>query len=51
MYQVYMLSWDEISGKKLLSVAKTREHADDLVDEYSEQYPHTYIDWEKVPVA
>ena len=51
MYQVYMLSWDEISGKRLLSVAKTQDHADDLVDEYSEQYPHAYIDWEKVPVA
>lgn len=46
-----MLSWDEISGKKLLSVAKTREHADDLVDDYSEQFPNAYIDWEKVPVA
>ena len=42
-----MLSWDDLSGKKLLSVAKTQEHADDLVDDYSEQF-HAYIDWEKV---
>jgi hypothetical protein len=43
-----MLTWDDLSGKKLLSVAKTQEHADSLVDDYSEQYPHAYIDWDKV---
>lgn len=48
MYNVYMLSWDDINGKKLMSVAKTQEHANDLVDEYSEMYPNAYIDYEKV---
>jgi hypothetical protein len=50
MYNVYMLTWDELGGKKLLSVAKTQDHADDLVDEYSEIYPHAYVDYEYVPV-
>ena len=45
-YHVYMLSWDDIGGKQLLSVAKTREHADDLVDDYSERFPNAYIDYE-----
>jgi hypothetical protein len=47
MYNIYMLSWDD-SGKQLLSVARTQQHADDLVDEYSEMYPHAYVDYEKV---
>jgi len=45
-YNVYMLSWDDLGGKKLLSVAKTQQHAEDLVDEYSEMYPHAYVDFE-----
>ena len=51
MYHVFMLSWDEISGRKLLSVAKSKTHADDLVDEYSEMYPHAYIDYERVSIS
>jgi len=51
MYQVYMLSWDELSGKRMLNRVETREEADQLVDEASEMFPHAYIDWEKVPVA
>ena len=51
MYQVYMLSWDELSGKRMLNTVETREEADQLVDEASEMFPHAYIDWEKVPVA
>ena len=47
-YHVYMLSWEHLNGKRLLSVAKTQQHADDLVDEYSEQFPHAYIDYERV---
>lgn len=47
-YHVYMLSWDDLNGKRLLSVAKTQQHADDLVDEYSELFPHAYIDYERV---
>jgi hypothetical protein len=50
MYHVFMLSWDEISGRKLLSVSKTKEHAEDLVDEYSEMFPHAYVDYERVAV-
>ena len=47
-YRVYMLSWDDLGGKRFLSVAKTQAHADDLVDEYSELFPHAYIDYECV---
>ncbi len=47
MFNIYMLSWDDVSGKKLLSVAKTQQHADDLVDEYSEMYPNAYVDYEE----
>ena len=43
-----MLSWDDINGKRLLSVAKTQAHADDLVDEYSEMYPNAYVDYERI---
>ena len=48
MYNIYMLSWDDIGGKRLLSTARTQQHADDLVDEYSEMYPNAYVDYEKV---
>ena len=47
MYNIYMISWDDIGGKRLLSVARTQDHADDLVDEYSEMYPNAYIDYER----
>jgi hypothetical protein len=47
-YHVYMLSWDDLDGKRLLSVTKTQQQADALVDEYSEQFPHAYIDYERV---
>jgi hypothetical protein len=47
-YNIYMLSWDDLGDKKLLSVANTQQHADDLVDEYSEMFPHAYVDYEKV---
>ena len=50
MYHVYMINWDFDNSKKLLSVAKTEQHADDLVDEYSEMYPHAYIDYDYVTV-
>jgi hypothetical protein len=43
-----MLSSDELTGKRLLSVVKTKQHADDLVDEYSEEFPNAYIDYERV---
>jgi hypothetical protein len=44
MYQVFMHNYDYPNGMQLLSVAKTEEHADDLVDEYSEMYPYAFID-------
>ena len=50
MYNIYMISWDDIGGKRLLSVARTQDHADDLVDECSEMYPNAYIDYEQVGV-
>ena len=46
-----MLSWDELSGKRMLNTVETQEEADQLVDEASEMFPHAYIDWERVPVA
>lgn len=51
MFNIYMLSSDDVSGKKLLSVAKTQQHADDLVDEYSEMYPNAYVDYEESDVT
>ena len=51
MYQVYMLSWDDLSGKRILNQVETREEADQLVDEVSEMFPNSYIDWEKVTVG
>ena len=51
MYQVYMLSWDELSGKRMLNRVETQEEADRLVDECSEMFTHAYIAWEEVPVA
>ena len=47
-YHVYMLSLDDLGGKRFLSVAKTQDHADALVDEYSELFSHAYIDYERV---
>ena len=47
VYNVFMLSFDEDNGKRLLSVAKTKEHAEDLVDDYSERFPNAYVDYEK----
>ena len=48
MYNIYMLSWDNLGGKRLLSVARTQQHAEDLVDDYSERFPNAYVDYEKV---
>ena len=44
-YRVRMMSWDAIGGDKTLAVVSTREAADALVDKYSEQYPHAYVDY------
>lgn len=44
-YRVYMLSWDMITGDKTLAVVHTQEAADILVEKYSQQYPHAYVDY------
>ncbi len=44
-YRVYMLSWAYISGDKTLAVVSSREEADRLVDNYSEQFPYAYVDY------
>ena len=46
-YHVYEYDWDNINGKQLMSVAKTFEHAADLVNDYSERFPHAYFDYEE----
>ena len=48
-YNVFMLSWDEISGRKFIASAPTREEADRKVDELSETFPHAYFDYELAP--
>jgi len=48
MYNIYMLSWDDLGGKRLLSVARTLEYAEELVETYSDRFPNAYVDYEKV---
>ena len=42
MYNIYMLSWDDVGGKRLLSTARTQDHADDLVDECLQFVDHFF---------
>ena len=44
-YRVRMLSFDSPKCDKTLAVVSTQQQADALVDKYSEQYPHAYIDY------
>ena len=44
-FRVRMLSWDDLGGDRTLAVVDSREAADALVDKYSEQYPHAYVDY------
>ena len=44
-YRVRMMSWDNIGEDRTLAVVSTQEQADYLVDKYSEQYPHAYVDY------
>ena len=44
-YRVRMMSWDAIGGTRTLAVVSTQEASDALVDKYSEQYPHAYVDY------
>jgi len=47
-WEIYSLSWDEISGRKLLAKAHTEEEADELVDRFSELLPHAYVDHRRI---
>ena len=44
-YRVYMLSWDDIGGERTLAVVSSKDAANALVDKYSEQYPHAYVNY------
>ena len=44
-YRVRMMSWDSPGGDKTLAVVSSLDEADRLVDKYSEQYPHAYVDY------
>ena len=47
-WEIYSLSWDEISGQKLLAKAHTEEEADELVDRFSELLPHAYVEHRRI---
>ena len=42
-YRVYKL--DDSMLERTLAVVNSRDAADALVDKYSEQYPHAYVDY------
>ena len=48
-FEVFMYTWDEISGRKVLATVPTKAEADDKLDEMSERFPHAYIDYRGVP--
>lgn len=48
-FEVFMLTWDEISGRKVLATVPTIEDAEEKVDELSNTFPHAYIDCRRVP--
>ena len=48
-FEVFMYTWDEISGRKVLATVPTVQEADDKLDELSERFPHAYIDFRRVP--
>ena len=47
-WEIYSLSWDEISGRKLLAEAHTEAEADELVDRFSELLPHAYVESRRI---
>lgn len=47
-WEIYSLSWDEISGRKPLATAHSKEEADELVDRFSELLPNAYVDYRRV---
>ena len=48
-FEVFMYTWDEISGRKVLATVPTKAEADEKLDELSERFPHVYIDFRSVP--
>lgn len=44
-YRVRMMSWDALGGDRTLAVVSSLDEADRLVDKYSEQYPHAFVDY------
>lgn len=48
-FEVFMHTWDEISGRKVLATVPTKTEANDKLDELSEHFPHAYIDFRSVP--
>ena len=39
-FEVFMHTWDEISGRKVLTKVSTMEEADEKLDEMSKRFPH-----------
>ena len=48
-FEVFMHTWDEISGRKVLAKVSTMEEADKKLDEMSKRFPHAYINYRGVP--
>ena len=46
-WEIFSLSWDEISGRKVLATAHSKAEADELVDQFSELLPHAYVDYRR----
>jgi len=47
-WEVFSLSWDQISGRKLLAEAHSLKEAEELVDRFSELLPNAYIDHRRI---
>jgi hypothetical protein len=47
-WEIFSLSWDEISGRKLLAEAHSLKEAEELVDRFSELLPNAYVDHRRI---
>lgn len=48
-FEVFMYTWDDISGRKVLATVPTKAEADEKLDELSEIFRNAYIDFRSVP--
>jgi len=49
MYSIFEHSWEEISERKFVASALTREEAIRKVNELAEAFPCDYFDYEQTP--